>query len=128
MILGYRQMPASQNDVATEFMNKVKTGDYTGAKSMLWDPKSPYGDLLDGNLEKLHVLLLKYPVPDFGKWNTEYDTAYLVKTKTFIIPIYKGFDQTNRLKEARIEITFEYQGKHIGNAISSFRVFTLYDR
>jgi hypothetical protein len=121
-------MPTSQNNIASEFMNKVKTGDYASAKSMLWDPKTPYGDLLDGNLEKLHVLLIKYPIPDFRKWNTEYDTANLVKTKTFIIPIYKGFDQSNRLKEASVEIDFEYGGQHIGNKIMSFGVHTLYDR
>ncbi len=127
LTLGCTPKPGSNKEVALVFLNKVKAGNYVEAKSMLWKIEPDIFNT-DFKIEKLHDLLIRYEIPDIGKWETNYDTLYMVKRESFSFPLYKGYDNSNRLKEASVEIDFEFKGEHIGHEIMGFIVSTYYDR
>jgi hypothetical protein len=124
---GCKQSANLHNEIVLTFLGKVKNDDHESAELMLWQTRNVNMEFNNRELKILNDLLTRYRVPDSKEWIIEYDTVYLVKLKKITIPLFKGYDPTNKLKEANVTIEFEFKGEHIGNKIFDFRTFTMYD-
>jgi hypothetical protein len=118
----------NHNDIVIAFLQNIKLEEYSKAKSMLWEDGRDNEWYNNTNFDRIHDLMLRYKLPDEKDWIVEYDTLHIVKHKSITLPIYNGYDHSNRLKEASITIDFEHKGEHAGNLILGFQAFTVYDR
>lgn len=79
-------------------------------------------------IDQAKGLFEKYGVPSEKHWYLEYDTTHpIVKLEQIVIPIYKGYDENNRLEEASLKLGFDYTRQYIPDTmIANFKLYTRY--
>jgi hypothetical protein len=109
------------------FLDSIKNGNYIYAENMVSRntyTSNSYETMID-DIKRSSDVLIRYGIPSQNKWQIVYDTASdLIKIETYIIPMYKGFDSTNKLEEAYARISFDYTGHFIGDSIFHYELFT----
>ncbi|MBS1780252.1 MAG: hypothetical protein JST70_13050 [Bacteroidetes bacterium] len=85
--------------------------------------------IVKSDINRAHDLFEKYGTPSQRKWEILYDTLRGIrKLENIIIPIHKGYDESNHLEEAYIRLGFDYTGKYLPDTvIAEYELYTNYN-
>lgn len=129
-LLSCRPVITTSNKEKTveKIINHIKRNDANAIRELIGDGlliKDDYEGLVF-YVDKTHDLFEKYGVQSNKEWYTEYDTVRpIYKLETIVVPIYSGYDETNRLEEASLEIGFDYSGLYLPDTlIAHFKLKT----
>jgi hypothetical protein len=104
---------------AQKFIKYAKNDDIKGASNLLMDGAQKDDTFaLNYYIHTMHDFFNRYGVQPQSNWTVVYDTSSsssIVKLESIIIPIYKGFDSSNKLEEAYLQLDFDQTQKQVSH-------------
>ena len=117
----------TSNTIAVRrFLNDIKNENYDNAKSFLSKRvNNPEDGQIALNLKRTHDFLIKYSIPAEKNWQIKNEPFVELKITKYIIPIFKGYDESNNISEVTAEIDFE---KQLGDSIFLYNILVKHGR